>query len=145
MDHVAIMQKSWGLTDRILGGEKQLESRWYKSKTGAWDKVSAGDTIYFKNAGEPVRISAKAKEVFQSADLTPATVKKLLVKYGHLDGIRPEEIHTYEKLFKDKKYAVFIFLKDVQRVSPFRVNKEGFGAMAAWLTVPSIRLIRLPL
>jgi len=32
MDHVAIMKKSWKLTEKILSGEEKIESRWYKSK-----------------------------------------------------------------------------------------------------------------
>ena len=31
MQHVAIMKKSWGLTDKILSGQKKIESRWYLS------------------------------------------------------------------------------------------------------------------
>lgn len=30
MEHVAIMKKSWGLTRKILSGEKTIESRWYR-------------------------------------------------------------------------------------------------------------------
>lgn len=27
MEHLAIMRKSWGLTDKILNGQKKIESR----------------------------------------------------------------------------------------------------------------------
>jgi len=32
MEHVAIMRKAWGLTDKILSGQKKIESRWYSVK-----------------------------------------------------------------------------------------------------------------
>ncbi|HII29434.1 TPA: hypothetical protein HA317_00010 [Candidatus Woesearchaeota archaeon] len=38
MHHIAIMKKSWGLTRKILTGEKRIESRWYKSRCPPWDK-----------------------------------------------------------------------------------------------------------
>jgi len=31
MQHIAIMKKSWRLTEKILAGEKTLETRWYKN------------------------------------------------------------------------------------------------------------------
>ena len=54
MDHVAIMNKSWGLIPKILSGSKTIESRWYKTKRTPWDKIAKGDTVYFKNSGEQV-------------------------------------------------------------------------------------------
>ena len=62
MDHVAIMKKSWKLTEKILSGEKKIESRWYKSKYPPWGKIKKGDIIYFKDSGEPVSIKAKVEK-----------------------------------------------------------------------------------
>ena len=47
--HVAIMKKSWGLVEKILAGEKTVESRWYKSKCVPWDRIKPKDIIYFKD------------------------------------------------------------------------------------------------
>jgi hypothetical protein len=49
MDHIAIMQKSWGLTEKIVTGQKAIESRWYKGKYAPWGRSFSGDTIYFKS------------------------------------------------------------------------------------------------
>ena len=57
MEHLAIMRKSWGLTKKILSGEKKIESRWYKSKYPPWGKIRSGEIVYFKDSGEPVSIS----------------------------------------------------------------------------------------
>jgi len=142
MDHVAIMRKSWGLTQKILKGKKKIESRWYKSKYRPWDNIKVGDIVYFKDSGEPVSIRAKVKKVLQFSSLTPGKVQSILKKYGRDDGINENEIPTYYKMFKNKNYCLLIFLKDVQKIKPFEIDKKGFGAMAAWITVGNINSIK---
>ncbi|MBI3413268.1 MAG: hypothetical protein HY051_04265, partial [Candidatus Aenigmarchaeota archaeon] len=65
MYHVAIMKKSWGLTEKILDRRKTIESRWYKHRRTPWNKIKKGDTVYFKNSGEPVSIKTRVKKVMQ--------------------------------------------------------------------------------
>lgn len=136
--HVAIMRKEWRLTEKILSGEKIIESRWYLNRYPPWDKIAPGDTIYFKNSGEPVKIVATCKKVVQFFGLTPGRVKSLLDKYYKADGITKSELKNYYKKFKDKQYCVLVFLKDVKEVKPFEIDKSGFGAMAAWLAFDSL-------
>ena len=62
MEHLAIMRKSWGLTQKILTGQKKIESRWYKNKYRPWNQIQKGDVIYFKDSGEPVTIKATVKK-----------------------------------------------------------------------------------
>lgn len=143
MDHVAIMKKSWGLLPKILSGEKTIESRWYQTKRAPWNKITAGDTIYFKNSGEPVTARATVSCVLQFPDLTPERVKSILDQYGREDGIQKGESQKFFELFKNKKYCLLIFLKDAQSVKSFNVNKSGFGAMAAWITVDKVSKIVL--
>ena len=143
MDHVAIMRKSWGLTQKILTGEKKIESRWYKTKHAPWDKIKASETIYFKDSGEPVTIRATVSKVLQFSDLTPDKVNNLLGKYGKEDGIQAKELSKYYQMFKDKKYCLLIYLKDAMKIKPFSINKRGFGAMAAWISVEDVNSIKV--
>lgn len=143
MDHVAIMKKSWGLTQKILTGQKKIESRWYKSKYSPWGKIEKDDTVYFKNSGEPVSIKVEVEKIISFSNLTPQKVKKILDKYGEDDGIERNKILDFFKLFKDKKYYLLIFLKNQKRVKPFEIDKTGFGMMSAWLTVDNIDKIRI--
>lgn len=142
MDHVAIMKKSWGFMDKILSGEKTIESRWSVSKRKPWDAVRRGDAVFFKNSGEPVAVKTRVERVVQYAGLTPVGVKKILNKYGKKDGMALRDIPVFLGRFRDKKYCALFFLKDPVRVKPFSVRKEGFGAMAAWISVPKISEIR---
>lgn len=142
MDHVAIMKKSWGLTEKILSGKKTIESRWYSSRRAPWDRIKQGDTVYFKNSGEPVKVSARVVKVMQFDDLDSRKVGKILEKYGEMDGIEKSRTGYFYRLFKSKKYCMLIFLEDVRSVEPFDVDKRGFGAMSAWVVVPDISRIR---
>ena len=141
MDHVAIMRKSWGLTEKILTGEKNIESRWYKTKCAPWNKIEKGDAVYFKDSGEPVRLKARVQKVLQFSSLTPVRVKELLQKYGRDDGIEKKDIPAFFERFKDQKYCILVFLKNPRNVKPFEINKKGFGAMASWITVGDIKSI----
>ncbi len=140
------MKKGWGLVPKILSGEKTIESRWYKTKRAPWGKIFPGETVYFKNSGEPVTVCAKVKrvkeiEIKDSGRGQNDTVKEILNKYGREDGIAPEKIPEFAKLFADKKYCLLIYLKNPRKVKPFEINKRGFGAMAAWMTTKKIERI----
>ena len=87
MDHVAIMKKSWGLIQKILTSQKKIESRWYISRVAPWDKIKAGETVYFKDSGEPVTIKTQVDKVIQFSNLIPEKVKEILDEYGGADGI----------------------------------------------------------
>ncbi|MCX6774696.1 MAG: hypothetical protein NTY99_01240 [DPANN group archaeon] len=142
MDHLAIMRKSWKLTEKILSGKKKIESRWYKARYAPWDKIKAGETIYFKDSGEPVTIKAEVEKVLQFSGLTSEKVKQILNDYGGEDGIMIEDIPKFFELFKDKKYCMLIFLKNPQEIEPFKINKTGFGLMSAWISINNISQIK---
>ncbi len=82
MYHVAIMKKSWGLIPKILSGEKTIESRWYKTKRTPWDKVKPGDTVYFKNSGEPVTAKAQVSKVLQFQIHQLSDIEHIISTYG---------------------------------------------------------------
>ncbi len=143
MEHIAIMRKSWGLTQKILNGQKKIESRWYSVKCKPWNCIKEGEITYFKDSGEPVKIKAEVSRVIQFADLTPKRVKKILDEYGNDVGLEKEKIPEFFERFKNKKYCMLIFLKNPQKIKPFDVDKTGFGAMSAWITLNSVSKIRV--
>ncbi len=143
MEHIAIMRKSWRLTDKILSGQKKVESRWYSVKYRPWDSIKEGETVYFKDSGEPVRIKTEVGKVMQFMYLTPKRVKEILDEYGNDDGLERDKIPEFFERFKNKKYCMLIFLKNPREIEPFEINKTGFGAMSAWITIDSVSKIRV--
>jgi ASC-1-like (ASCH) protein len=142
MEHLAIMRKSWHLTEKILTGKKKIESRWYKTKYPPWDRIKAGETVYFKDSGEPVKIRAEVDKVVQFDSLDQEKVREILDEYGSDDGIEREEISRFFEMFKDKLYCILIFLKNPQIIEPFEIDKTGFGAMSSWISIESIEQIK---
>ncbi len=139
MNHVAIMKSSWGFLEKIKDGRKTVESRWYLSKRAPWGRVKAGDKIFFKDSGKPVGLKATTDNVLQFENLTPSRVKEILHTYGSRIGIEKKDLTNFYNDLKDKKYCILVFLKNPQPVKPFNINKRGFGAMAAWMSVKNIR------
>ncbi len=139
------MKKSWGLIPKILNKTKIAESRWYKSRITPWDRIKKGDNLYFKNSGESVTIKVKVIKVIQYKISNNKQALEILEKYAEKDlGIEeaPPEILDY---IKDKKYAVIVFFDKVEEIKPFNIDKTGFGAMAAWITIDNINKIKLKL
>ncbi|MCL5010650.1 MAG: hypothetical protein M1127_00325 [Patescibacteria group bacterium] len=142
MDHIAIMKKSWGLTRKILSGEKTCEERWYMQKRVPWNMAKPGDTIYFKDSGEPVGIKAKITRVLQFDNLTPKKSEEIAKKYANADlgsGDIPRAISNY---ISGKRYCIIVFFDSVEKIKPFDIDKTGFGAMSAWLVVADVSKIK---
>ncbi len=136
------MKKSWGLLEKILSGKKKIESRWYLSKRAPWDRIRAGEIIYFKNSGSPVSLKAEVEKVLQFENLTQEKVREILDKWGGEGRICVRNYNESLKSNKDKKYCILIFLKNPQAVEPFEINKKGFGNMSAWICVGDVDIIR---
>ena len=142
MEHIAFMQKSRGLTEKIATGQKTIESRWYNVKYAPWGKIASGDIIYFKDSGEPITLRAEVEKILTFTGLMPQQVQALLEEYGKDCGIEPDQIPAYYERFRHKRYAMFLFLKNVQRVPPIEINKAGFGKKASWISVDNVERLR---
>ncbi len=142
VEHVAIMKRSWRLTQKILTGQKVIESRWYMTRHSPWDKIRSGETVYFKDSGEPVTINAEVEKVVQFSDLSPKKVKEILERYGSEDGLTKKDIPRFFEMFKDKRYCILIFLREPKKIKPFDVDKTGFGSQSAWITVENMENIK---
>jgi hypothetical protein len=141
MHHVAIMNKSWELIPKILSGEKTIESRWYMSRRAPWGTINSGDTVFFKNSGEDIIARAQAVEVLQFTFLNISEINHVIRKYGKQICLVNSDPVTWDRL---PKYAILIRLQNPQKVSiPFAINKSGFGAPAAWITIPNIKSIKI--
>ena len=141
--HIAIMKSSWKLLPKILSGEKIVESRWYKTKACPWNRVFPGDTIYFKDSGKPVTLKARVTRVQQYILESSEDATSLFLQIKNKDlGIKgltkkdiPQHVLDY---ISNKKYAIFVWFANVQKVKPFNIDKKGFGMQAAWLCAKDV-------
>lgn len=141
-DHIAIMRPALGMLEKIISGEKSIESRWHLQRSAPWDEIAASDTIYFKNAGEPVSVRADVGEVRQFDRLNPLKIRQLLSEFGTRLGYSGSELNDYFTQIKNKRFCILIFLRDIKKIRPFDIDKKGFGTMSAWLVVDDIAKIK---
>jgi ASC-1-like (ASCH) protein len=139
MHHVAIMNPKWRLIPKILSGEKTIESRWYQTRRAPWDRIAAGDTVWFKDAAKPVTAKASVSEVMQFAFADVRDVEEVLERHWRDIGFASADVSRFPML---PQYAVLVRLADPQPVPPFSIDKRGFGNANAWLTVPDIARIQ---
>ena len=142
MDHVAIMKKSWGLIPKILNGKKTIESRWYLTKKPPFGKIKIGETIYFKNSGEPVTAKVTVAAVRQFENLNSRKVSAIIDEFGGEGKICLGNKNKARDLFSKKKYCVLVFIKDPKKIRPFNIDKSGYGLMSAWISLNRIEQIK---
>jgi hypothetical protein len=140
MDHVAIMTPSWKLIPKILSGEKSIESRWYQTRRAPWDTISVGDRVFFKDSGTSITARAIVSNVWQFEIGSIHDAEKIVREFGTRIALVNSDVKTWGKL---PRYCILIELADPESVSPFDINKRGFGSGAAWITLDSIDNIRL--
>ena len=138
MDHLAILAKQRKLLQKIIEGEKTIESRWYKSKKTPFGMIKAGDRVYFKDSGEPVTVIADVEKALFFEGVDEATIQKILKEYGKQICIKNYDLQAYKGI----NYVTLVFLKNVKEIQPFDVDKTGYGVMAAWITVDNINKIK---
>jgi len=141
MDHIAIMSAKTSFLARVATGEKVIESRWYRYKRPPWNKIHVGDRVYFKNSGQAVSLMATVAHVEQYAELDAEQVACLVEKNAKALGIHSHEIPVFVDSQKTKRFAIFVFLQSIQAVEPFLIDKTGFGAMSAWITVENVKTL----
>ena len=122
MDHLAIMNPQRKLIPKILSGEKAIESRWYMMKVAPWNKISMGDTVYFKDAGKMVTASAVVAKVLQYDNYTDEQLHDILNSYAEAIAFH-SPLHEVYQWAKPKKYCILIFLKHPKKITPFAIDK----------------------
>ncbi|VVB73938.1 Uncharacterised protein [uncultured archaeon] len=137
MQHVAILTGNF--LDKILSGEKTIETRWYKSRRAPFRSVSSGDTIYLKQSGGPVIARCAVVKSLFFEDLDRDRIADLLRRYGKEACIGEEMTEA----LAGKRYCTLIWLGEVTRLdAPFDIDKTGFGNMCAWIRVEDVDRIK---
>nr|AQS33596.1 hypothetical protein [uncultured archaeon] len=132
MEHLAIVKNGW--LGKILSGEKTIESRWYKHKKAPFMAINKKDTIYFKETGKQVGVKSGISDVMFFDNLDKNKIEEIIRKYGKQICISNND--ASELMYK--KYCTLIFLKGVEVIKPFSIDKKGYGNMCAWISVDNI-------
>ncbi len=127
--HLAILHEPY--LSRILCGEKSIKSRWLKRRVAPYGRVAAGDMIYLKQTSGPIIATARAAEVWQFDDLSPARVNELLAQFGNRLRLEP----AFADYARGQRYAVLISLEDVLALpQPLSFRQRG---RSGWIVLGS--------
>lgn len=118
--HVGIFTPD--LAEKILTGEKTVESRFSKSKIIPFAQVSAGDIVYIKPTGKDIIGQFEIEKVLFWDGLSKKDVLKIKEEFG--DKIGADELFWNQKM--DSKYATLIFIRQSTRfiTSPIKLQKR---------------------
>ncbi len=126
--HIAIF--SPGMGEKILSGEKTVESRFSKSKVPPYSEVSVGDIIYIKVSGKDIIGQFRVKKVICFEGLTLEDVKAIREQYG--DQILADE--NFWSTHQEAKYGTLIFIGECIPLitSPITFPKRD---LRGWVTL----------
>lgn len=118
--HLAIFKG--GAAEKILSGEKTVESRFSKRRNPPFGVISSGDLVYIKPSGGEIIGQFRVKKVFFFNGLTLSDLNDLRKNYE-------KHLAVDEAYWKGKeisKYVSLIFIGNCTRfiTSPVKIPKK---------------------
>lgn len=120
MKHLAIF--SDGIGEKILKGEKTVESRFSKRKSLPFRQISTGDLVYIKPSGKDIIGQFKVRKVIFFDGLTEEDFNQIKRDYG--EALAVDESYWSTKIHS--KYGTLIWIGQTQQflTSPIRFSKK---------------------
>lgn len=117
--------------DLLRRGVKTIETRLYRHRRLPYNRIRAGDVVFFKPAGGEVFGSADVVRIRQYDNLTPEDVRRIRRRYNHAVCAEPE--YWAERL--EARFAVLIWLNGFRKTrrAPNVPRQYGSG----WLILRS--------
>jgi hypothetical protein len=119
-NHIAILSHK-SVLDKILSGEKTIESRFSRVKSVPFGQISAGDVVYFKLSGGPVLGRARIARVEEYDNLTPRLIEELANRYQQELALSVDFLARK----MESKFASLLFLEGVEHCEPWNYKQEG--------------------
>ena len=118
--HLAIFKGSGA--EKILKGEKSMESRFSKVKIVPFSVVSTGDLVYIKASGGDIIGQFRVKKVIYFNGLESEDLRDIKEKFGERLNVDKD----YWKGKENSKFATLIFIGDCARfiTSPIKIPKK---------------------
>ncbi len=130
MKHLAIF-KGRG-AEKILSGQKSIESRFAKGRIAPYKVVSRGDLVYIKASGGDIIGQFRVKKVIFFDGLELLDFRDIRKQYGI--GLNLDQ--GYWKGKESCKYGTLIFIGDSSRfiTSPVKIPKKD---LRGWVVLDS--------
>lgn len=140
MDHVVYLDAKEKELHKLLNGEKTMIIRGAAGRKLPHGRVYPCEILWFiENSGDGlVRSRAIVKEVFNSEKLTEQESKSIISENQTKLCLTPNQV----KRWGGKRYLVLIEVENVQEVTPFAIDRSGYGNMDDWLPAENIERIK---
>jgi hypothetical protein len=115
--HLAIFRQPY--LDKILSGEKTIESRFSRSRSVPFEKVHRGDLILLKETAGPICAVAVAELIRCFGPLGSGEAEHLMAIYQTELQLKDD----FKRAKQNSLYATLITFKDVFPIKPIQVKK----------------------
>ncbi len=118
--HLAIFSK--GVGEKILTGQKTIESRFSKAKNAPFQQISTGDLVYVKPSGKEIIGQFRVNKVIFFDGLSETDLNQIKRDYGKALAVD----ESYWKAKINSKYGTLIWVGQTQQflTSPIRFSKK---------------------
>jgi ASC-1-like (ASCH) protein len=133
VNHVAIIDSKKKLLDKILSGEKTIESRWYIKHKPPFGKIKIGDALYFKESSKPISLKSTVHRFNEYHNLTYDDKNKLFDNYHKDICISKSERAELMK----KSHILLVWFTDVKEINHFSTKKGN--PRSAWIIARKLK------
>ena len=139
MDHVVYVDARFNELDRLLDGSKKMIIRGATGRKLPYGRVNGNDILYFLNNDGSGLIKAKGvvESVYNSDKMSKEESIKLVKKNQDKLKLSGNQF----KRWGGKRYIILIEVREVEPVSPFKIDRSNFGNMDDWLLVHDINRV----
>ncbi len=123
--HLALFDIS--TAERILSGQKTVETRFSQKKIAPYGEVSVGDLVYIKPVGKDLAGQFVVSKIIFFEGLTQADFENIRKLYGEVLSLGNKTLdEKYFEMRKDAKYGTLIFISQVESfiTSPIKFQKK---------------------
>jgi hypothetical protein len=126
--HLAILQNPY--TDKIINGEKTIESRFTKVKTILFNNIKANDILILKVAGGPIKAVTEIKYTQFFGPLAPGKAALIMDKYKNELALEDD----FKTIKFNSLYATLVHIGAIVSIEPICLQKKD---RRAWIILGS--------
>lgn len=140
MDHVVYLDVKEKELSKLINGEKTMIIRGAAGRKLPYGRVHPGEVLWFvENDGSGlVQCCATVKKVINSDKLTEQESQELISEHQPMLCLSSSQM----KRWGGKRYLVLIEVENLKEITPFSIDRSGFGNMDDWLPVEDIESIK---
>lgn len=132
--HLAILSQPY--LDKILAGEKTIESRFSQNKVPPYQKISSGDILFLKETAGLVKAIVQVQGAEFVGPMNPGEAEVVIDQYSKELCIETD----FRAVKKDSRYATLMYIGNMILVNPFQLDKSD---RRSWVILDDNRQLSL--